>query len=152
MMSTLVSRFVRVLLMGLIVAAWSGCASAPEKSSKFMDLFTSQGVDPATVQKIKNGRVLNLGDIEECVIKKVSSKAIISYLKSTQKPYGLTEGEVDSLKKVGADDDLIKYLLSSKELYGGKPYENHPYYNDPAYMGAPPFGWIDPGYYYGPMY
>lgn len=123
-----------------------------------LEKIAATGVAPSTYAKIESGRVLQFPDILNLVKADVPEEAVVSYLKSTKAPYRLTTAELEQLSDAGAGSDLVNYLGKSVGYYeatkraqtGGSNWDNHPYFNDPAYLGDAPFpyafpdAWNDP--------
>lgn len=114
--------------------------------------IAAKGVNPSTYARIENGRVLGYTDILNLVKADVPEAAIVSYLKSTKAPYRLTTAQLEQLTDAGAGSDLVNYLGKSVGYYeatkraqtGGSQWDQHPYFNDPAYLGEAPFPYAFP--------
>ena len=127
--------------------ALNSCATAGSKPSASLAVLAQQGVPSATLSRIKAGRVLSFSDILTLVQRHISDKAIVAYLKSTHAPYRFTTAQLEQLSSAGAGSTLVNYLGASIGYYeatkanqvGTSKWDNHPYFNDPAYWGAAPF-------------
>ncbi|MFZ4774446.1 MAG: hypothetical protein ACOYM3_03740 [Terrimicrobiaceae bacterium] len=139
-----------LLILCLFLAS---CATAPAPTPLVLQRLAVAGVDSRTYAKIHAGRVLSYSDIEGLVQDKIPDAAIVSYLKSTHAPYRLTDAQLDSLSNSGAGSDLVNYLGKSVGYYeatkraqtGGDKWDNHPYFNNPYYLGGAPFPYAYPG-------
>lgn len=138
--------FLLCSLLALPVALDS-CANAGSKPKASLVVLAQQGIPAPTLSRIKAGRVLGFSDILILVNHHISDKAIVSYLKSTHAPYRFTTAQLEQLSSAGAGSSLVNYLGSSIGFYeatkakqvGGNKWDNHPYFNDPAYWGEAPF-------------
>lgn len=121
---------------------------------------------PATVQRIRNARVLTFADVLELVKKGVPDDKIVAYLRATRAPYAYTTAQVNALVDAGAGSTLVNYvdrkagdflidaqnepqqqdLLANAKLQ--KELWNDPYFVDEDYWGPPPFGFAWPGIWY----
>lgn len=117
----------------------------------------AKGIAEGTYTKIVNHRVLSYADIKGLLDKDVPSPVILTYVKSTKAPYTLTNAQLEALDDDGADAELINYLGKStgyfeatqREQTGGSDqWRKNPYFNDPYYMGVPPFGYMWPSEWY----
>lgn len=155
-MKRLSALFVAVLL--------SACATTTTKPGMekpgYIGVLEKKGVAATTVTRIANGRVLGYADIKNLVAAGIPGSMIVPYLKATHAPYDFSVTQINGLVDAGADDPLINYLGKAKGIYledddnipsgdsndGGT---NHPYFADPDYMGAAPFGFAYPVGWYG---
>lgn len=103
---------------------------------------------PAVVEKLENGRSLDLEDIERLSQLDVPNSVVIGYLRAVGDVYSLKSAHVERLRDAGVGDEIIDYLLSTptsawrraRQVRFMRPY--YPYY--------PPYGFYDP-YYMGPF-
>jgi len=137
-------------LLALLTAVFiSACATTPQKLEQpaYMKVLAAKKIDPATYALIAHGRVLGYDDIENLVEKGIPGKMIVPYLRATKTPYSFSRGQINELVDDGADSTLVNYLGKAKGIYledasnipsstGGL----HPYWSDPGYAGAAPFG------------
>jgi len=146
-----------------LVALVAGCATTPQSPQKpaYLGKLAAMHVDPTTYNRIAAGRVLSYQDILNLVTSHVPDKAIVGYLKSTRAPYHLTDKQLLALTNAGAGSSLVNYLGSATGFYDAtKPnqtgripkWERHPYFNDAAYVGAPPFAFGYPGEWNDPAF
>lgn len=141
-------------------ACMTSCANSSKKPAATLVALSSQGVNASTLKKIQNGRVLGFEDILNLVQRHISEKAIVAYLQSTHAPYRFTTSQLDQLSQAGAGSHLVNYLGKSIGYYeatkrnqlGGSKWDNHPYFNDPAYWGPAPFDYGFPGEWYEPRF
>lgn len=160
------------LLVAVIVAAtfFAGCATTsyqvPGPKPTLLSELKSQGVSEPTIARITAGRVLTFPEIVELVRAGIPGKQIVAYLRKTRAPYNFTQAQINTLVSAGADSTLINYvgrgagdflldaqneaqqssLLRQQKL--DQSFWNDPYFADPGYMGAPPFGFGWPGLWY----
>ncbi|MBU3665496.1 MAG: hypothetical protein FGM15_06410 [Chthoniobacterales bacterium] len=142
------------LFLVLSVAALCGCATtnAPQLDQPgYLKVLKAKKIDAGTYARISHGRVLGYDDIKDLARKGVPGKMIVPYLKATKTPYDYSDKEINGLVDAGADDVLVNYLGKAKGIYledeGDIP--RHPYYSDPYYMGAAPFGFEWPSAWTG---
>jgi hypothetical protein len=95
--------------------------------------------------------VLGYDDIRNLAVKGVPGKMVVPYLKATKTPYNFTSQQINGLVDAGADSTLVNYLGKAKGIYledaGNIPSSTgglHPYWSDPGYAGAVPFGFAYP--------
>ena len=142
-------RFLPAFLAAVLALA--ACAtSSPKLPPNYVSGLRAKGVGESTLQRVQNGRVLTYNDIMDLVRHRVPTSKIIAYLKATQAPYSFNTSQLEALKRAGASQDLIGYLMGSAAFYSNNPYLGEPYYTDPGFMGPPPFGWDgfgDPFFY-----
>ena len=151
-------RFFLILMIVGLPACMTSCASSSKKPAATLAALSSQGVNASTLKRIQNGRVLGFDDILNLVQRHISEKAIVAYLQSTHAPYRFTTSQLDQLSQAGAGSNLVNYLGKSIGYYeatkrnqlGGSKWDNHPYFNDPAYWGPAPFDYGFPGEWYEP--
>lgn len=74
------------------------------------------GVSPALVQKMLQGHILTLAEIQELAQKKVSDTNIVKYLRSTGAVYTLTTKQIDELRAASVSNEVLDYLLSTPAL------------------------------------
>jgi len=140
-------KFIPALLLTVILL--TACATNQPLALK---QIAAKGVNSSTYARIESGRVLGYTDILNLVKADVPDAAIVSYLKSTKAPYRLTTAQFEQLTDAGAASDLVNYLGKSVGYYeatkrsqtGGSQWNNHPYFNDPAYVGDAPFPYAFP--------
>jgi hypothetical protein len=113
----------------------------------------NSGIPPDLKQKMLDGAVLTVSDIEELGRYKVSEATVLKYLRTTPVVYILTTDDINRLQQAGVTRGVTDHMLASvKERpvrvvhryygYYGYPY-GYPYY-DPW--------WGYPSYYYYPRY
>jgi hypothetical protein len=153
-------HLLRALFTMAALAALSACATTSKPSGPPTAMFAqlkAKGISNATYAKIVNHRVLSYADIEGLLDKDVPSPVILTYIKSTHAPYKLTDAQLDELNDEGASADLINYLGKSTGYFeatersqtgGAGKWRNDPFFNDPAYLGEPPFGYMWPAEWY----
>ena len=157
-------RVLRFLPAVALAVLFTSCASMQQSPQPVLSKLQAAGVDSRTYTKIVNHRVLNYDDIMGMVKKNVPSPVIQTYLESTHAPYTFTDNQLQALSDAGASADLVNYLGKSVGFFeatersqtGGEgKWKNNPFFNDPYYMGAPPFDygwpgqWGDPGWVEG---
>lgn len=134
------------LLLALLISA---CATTPPQLEQpgYMKVLAAKKVDPATYARIAHGRVLGYDDIKDLAERGIPGKMIVPYLKATKTPYDFSTRQINALVDAGADDVLINYLGKAKGIYledaGNIPSSTgglHPFWSDPGYAGAAPFG------------
>lgn len=153
-------HFLRVLFAMAACAALAACATTSKPSGPPTAMFAqlrAKGISNATYTKIVNHRVLSYADIHGLLDKDVPSPVILTYLRSTHAPYKLTNAQLEELDDEGASADLINYLGKSTGYFeatersqtgGAGKWKNDPFFNDPAYLGEPPFGYMWPAEWY----
>ncbi len=152
-----------LLLLGLSMAFVSCATTTPPQSKTPLVLskLAKMGIDSGTYNKIANHRVLSYSDILGLVKKGVPSPVIQTYLQSTHAPYTLTDNQLNALVDAGASADLANYLGKSVGFFeatersqtgGAGKWRNNPFFNDPYYLGEPPFIGGFPGEWYDPMW
>jgi hypothetical protein len=136
----------RMILALVVVAALTGCVTLTNPQMEqpgYLKVLAAKKIDAGTYARITHGRVLGYSDIKELARKGVPGKMIVPYLQATKTPYDFSTKQINGLINVGADDVLVNYLGKAKGIYlqdeGNIPH-NHPYFTDPYYMGAAPFG------------
>ncbi len=152
----------RALSVGLMCVVLASCATRePSGPPPVLAKLQAMGIDSATYTKIENHRVLTFGDILGLLKKNVPSPVILTYIKSTKAPYTLTNAQLQKLIVAGASGDLVNYLGRSVGFFeatersqtgGAGKWKNDPFFNDPFYMGEPPFVYVWPGEWYDPMW
>lgn len=153
-------HFCLILILAGMPAYMTSCASSSKKPSATLAELSSRGVNSSTLKRIQSGRVLGFDDILNLVQLHISEKAIVAYLQSTHAPYRFTTSQLEQLSGAGAGSNLVNYLGKSIGYYeatkrnqvGGSKWDNHPYFNDPAYWGPAPFDYGFPGDWYEPGY
>lgn len=153
-------QILRALFVVAALASLSACATTSKPSGPPTAMFAqlrAKGISNATYAKIVNHRVLTYADIEGLLDKDVPSPVILTYIKSTHAPYKLTNAQLEELDDEGASADLINYLGKSTGFFeaternqtgGAGKWKNDPFFNDPAFMGPPPFGYMWPAEWY----
>lgn len=134
----------------LLAAVLCGCATTkiPQlEQPGYMKVLAAKKVAPATYARIAHGRVLGYDDIRNLAVKGVPGKMVVPYLQATKTPYNFTSEQINALVDAGADSTLVNYLGKAKGIYledaGNIPSSTgglHPYWSDPGYAGAVPFG------------
>ncbi len=154
----------RFLPVAASIVFLSACATTPPPQSgppPVLAKLRGMGIDNITYEKIANHRVLSYTDMYGLLNKKVPSPVILTYLKSTKAPYTLTNTELEQLDDAGASGDLLNYLGKSTGFFvaterdqtgGAGKWKDNPYFADPYYMGAAPFGYMWPGEWYDPAF
>ena len=131
----------------------AGCASGPQVDPTVTSAASSRGVNPGTVLKMSNARVLDYDDIQNLVIKQVPSQVIVAYLNSTRKVYDFTYAQLAGLKSAGATPQLLNYLTETQGFYGNNSprqkakiakMQKDQYYNSPYYQDEQPFAYNQP--------
>lgn len=146
-----VLRFLPALALSVL---FTSCASLQQQSQPpVLAKLQAAGVDSRTYAKIVNHRILNYDDIYGMVKKGIPSPVIQTYLQSTHAPYTFTDAQLQALSNAGASADLVNYLGKSVGYFeatersqtGGEgKWRTNPFFNDPYYMGAPPFDYAWP--------
>jgi hypothetical protein len=147
-------------LLPVLLAILCGCATTSKPSMEspaYLQELAAMKIAPATYDRISQGRVLGYNDIMVLVRKGVPGKMVVPYLQATRTPYNFSTAQINNLINAGADDVLVNYLGKAKGIYlqdeGNVPAESagtaHPYFSDPDYMGAAPFGFGYPDEWYG---
>ena len=150
----------RSLVLAALTAAVVSCASTqPSGPPPVLAKLAAMGIDSRTYAKIANHRVLSYDDIYGLVKKGVPSPVILTYIRNTHAPYTLTDAQLDRLSDAGASADLVNYLGKSVGYFeaterdqtgGAGKWKDNPYFADPYFLGAPPFGWGWPDEWYDP--
>lgn len=149
-------RHFYLIAVAAVAVVLSACATSQQQSNPpVLQKLQEMGIDSRTYAKIANQRVLSYDDILGLVKKQVPSPVILTYIKSTKAPYNLTNAQLNALINAGASADLMNYLGKSSGFFEasqrsqtGKSWRNDPYFNDPYYMGAAPFGYMWPAEWY----
>ena len=152
--------FLRALFAMAACAALAACATTSKPSGPPTAMFAqlkAKGIPSATYAKIVNHRVLSYADIHGLLDKDVPSPVILTYLQSTHAPYKFTNAQLEELDDEGASAALINYLGKSTGYFeatersqtgGAGKWKNDPFFNDPAYLGDAPFGYMWPAEWY----
>lgn len=74
------------------------------------------GVSTALVEKMLQGRILTLAEIQELAQHKVSDTNLVKYLRSTGAIYTLTTKQIDELRAASVSNEVVDYLLSTPSL------------------------------------
>lgn len=151
------------------VALLAGCASSSnvgQAPPPYLNKVAAMGVAPETMKRLSNARVLTFADVLEMVKKGVPGEKITAYLKSTRAPYNYSQARINQLVDAGADNVLINYVGRSQgdflldaqnepkqqqvlaDAKLSKEFWNDPYFGDPGYWGAVPFGYVWPPMWY----
>lgn len=104
----------------------------PEQKAAREEIEKS-GVSPDLVQKMLQGQVLNLAEIEQLAQKGVSETNIVKYLRSTGAVYFLTSRQVSDLQQAKVGEGVIDYLLRTPALYRDSALLFRYYYYPPLY-------------------
>ncbi len=153
----------RLFLIAIAAVCVTGCASGPQGDPAVTAAATSRGVNPGTVLKMSNARVLDYDDIQNLVGKGVPAGTIVAYLNSTRKVYDFSYAQLAGLKTAGATPQLLNYLTETQGFYGNNSpvqkakvakMQKDQYYNSPYYQDRQPFAynqpavddWYDSGY------
>lgn len=144
---------IKNLALLLLTTVLLGCATTSSTNRPLaLQKLAASDVDPAVVSKIETGRVLSYNDILILVKAQAPEPFVVSYLKSTKAPYRFTNAQLQGLSSAGAGSDLVNYLGKSVGYYeatqrsqtGGSKLDNHPYFQDPYYLGDAPFPYAYP--------
>jgi hypothetical protein len=144
-------NFILALLIAVLLPACATTNTPQMEQPAYMKVLAAKKIDPATYARIAHGRVLGYDDIENLVEKGIPGKMIVPYLRATKTPYSFSSAQINELVDDGADSTLVNYLGKAKGIYleddsnipsstGGL----HPYWSDPGYAGAAPFGFAYP--------
>lgn len=169
----IIPMFIRVPIFAvacILIGFCAGCATTsytvPGPKPTLLSELESRGVSQATVSRIEAGRVLSYPEILELVRAGIPGNQIVAYLKKTRAPYNMSQTQINGLVDAGADSTLINYvgrgagdfLLDAqneaqqssllRQQQFDQSFWDDPYFNDPGYMGAPPFGFGWPGMWY----
>ena len=153
----------RLIILAALAVFAVGCASGPQGDPAVTAAATSRGVNPGTVLKMSNARVLDYDDIVNLVSKGVPSNTVVAYLNSTRKVYDFSYAQLAGLKSAGATPQLLNYLTETQGFYGNNSprqkarvtgMQKAEYYNSPSYQVGQPFAynapalddWYDSGY------
>ena len=144
----------RLILLAALAVFVVGCASSgPQVDPAVTAAATARGVNPGTVLKMSNARVLDYDDIVNLVSKGVSSNTIVAYLNSTRKVYDFSYAQLAGLKSAGATPQLLNYLTETQGFYGNNSprqkarvakMQKDQYYNSPYYQDKQPFAYNEP--------
>ncbi|PWU11706.1 MAG: hypothetical protein C5B47_00500 [Verrucomicrobia bacterium] len=99
------------------VSILSGCVTKPSVDPRIVAAMAAHNVSGRTATKIQTGQSLDYRDIVYLVRAKVPTAIIIAYLRSTEKSYQFTPGQLDTLRNLGASSQLINYLNETKGFY-----------------------------------
>lgn len=134
----------------ILAMAIAGCATLQQNSQvdpKILNEFTSRGVSPETVFKVRNGMPLSVGQVAEAAKKGVPGPGLVSYMESTRKAYNLSNSDVSQLKAAGAPQPVINYMLRSYDYYTKGPKavpQTHRYFTDDRNVIEAPFAYAPP--------
>ncbi len=98
------------------------------------------GVSPALVEKMLQGRIVTLAEIQELAQHKVSHTNLVKYLRSTGAVYALTTKQIDELRTASVSDEVLDYLLATPTLQRRSLYS-------PFSLYQPYSPWSDHHYY-----
>ncbi len=87
----------------------------PEQKSTREEVEKSS-VSPALVEKMLQGQILTLAEIQELAQHKVSVTNLVKYVRSTGAIYTLTTKQIDELRAASVSDEVLDYLLSTPAL------------------------------------
>jgi hypothetical protein len=133
----------------LAVLALAGCATIDpvQVDPKILNEFSSKGVSPATVMKVRNGLPLTVNEVAESAQKGVPGPGLVAYMQSTRKAYNLSNADIARLQSAGTPAPVINYMRRSYGYYTTGPKavpQNHPYFNDERYNLEAPFAYAPP--------
>lgn len=74
------------------------------------------GVSAALVQKMLQGQILSLAEIQELTQKKVSVTNLVKYVRSTGAIYTLTTKQIDELRAASVSNEVVDYLLTTPAM------------------------------------
>lgn len=143
----------RFLLLFLSAVLMAGCASGPQVDPAITSAASSRGVNPGTVLKMTNARVLDYDDIQNLVSKGVPASTMVAYLNSTRKVYDFSYAQLAGLKSAGATPQLLNYLTETQGFYGNNSprqkakvakMQKDQYFNSPYYQDRQPFAYNEP--------
>ena len=104
----------------------------PEQKAMRKEIEKS-GVAPELLQKMLQGQVIALPEIEQLAQKGVSETNIIKYLRSIGAVYFLTSRQVSDLQQAKVGEGVIDYLLRTPALYRDSAPLFRYYYYPPLY-------------------
>lgn len=87
------------------------------------------GVSPALVEKMLQGQILTLAEIQELAQHKMSDTNLVKYLRSTGGVYALTTKQVDELRTASVSDEVLDYLLATPTLRRSSLYSPFSFYH-----------------------
>ena len=143
-------RYILPAACGLLLSA---CSSGPQVDPQVTSAASSRGVNPGTVLKMSEARVLDYQDIANLVSKGVPASTIVGYLNSTRKVYDFTYAQLSGLKSAGATPQLLNYLTETQGFYGNNSpkqkarlakEQKGEYFNSPYYQDEQPFAYNEP--------
>lgn len=102
------------------------------------------GVSPGLVEKMLQGQILSLAEIQELVQHKMSDTNLVKYLRSTGAIYTLTTKQIDELRAASVSNEVLDYLLATPALRRTPLYYPTFY---PSYLHRPYYPWWDHHYY-----
>lgn len=126
----------------------------PEQKAMREEIQKS-GIAPELLQKMLQGQLIALPEIEQLAQKGVSETNIIKYLRSTGAVYFLTSRQVSDLQQAKMGEGVIDYLLRTPSLYRDSALLYRFYYYSPLYYpGSWPWHHYDyhHGYYHPSHY
>ena len=133
----------------LAVLALAGCATIDpsQVDPKILNEFSSKGVSPATVMKVRNGLPLTVNQVAEAAQKGVPGPGLVAYMQSTRKAYNLSNADIARLQAAGTPPPVINYMRRSYGYYTKGPKavsQKHPYFSDERYNLEAPFAYAPP--------
>jgi len=91
----------------------------------------NSGVSPALVERMVQGQILTLAEIEQLAQHKVSDTNLVKYLRSTGAIYTLSTRQIDELRAAPVSNEVLDYLLATPTLRRRTLYYplsfHHPY-------------------------
>ena len=125
-----------VLFLAALVLAGCATIDPSQVDPKILNEFTSKGVAPETVMKVRNGLPLTVGQVAEAAQKGVPGPGLVSYMQSTRKAYNLSNADIAELRAAGTPAPVITYMHRSYDFYGKGPNavdQSHPYFSGENY-------------------
>ena len=135
-------------LLALMLLA--GCATSGSKHQAYLEQLRAQNVKPEVYAKAEELKSLSLADIEHMLSQGVPEPSIVYHLRKTRATYRLTTDDVDRLRRAGASENLIDYLLRTPLEYRPAYWPYYPY--GPYYYWGYPYPYPYGPYYYCPPY
>ena len=120
----------------------------PEQKAAREEIEQS-GVAPQLLQKMLQGHVLTLPEIEQLAQKGITETNIVKYLRSTGAVYFLTSRQVNDLQQAKVSEGVIDYLLATPRLYRDSTLIYRSYYYPPLYYPSYRWGHHYDYYHYG---
>jgi len=134
----------RPIIASIVLSiAFTGCATFSDQE---LGQIRQQGVSPAIVGKLKDGRVLTPPEVIEMSRRGVADELIIRQIEDAGVDYVLTPSDLKNMEKARVSQAVGEALIKASEEFArryGPPGHGGPYGDVPPY----PYG---PGpYYYG---